>query len=410
MNLIIYLAEAFLIAYLMRSAAYKFKVPAVSGYVIGGVLLGGTLFIWIPGGRSFTDRWLFSEQVLSQLVFITQIALGTIALSIGVELEWKRIKSLGRSIFFIAFFEAFGTFFLVTLIIFLIWKNIPLALILGAVSSATAPAATVSVIQQYRSRGPLTNTILAVVGIDDAISFIIFAFALAVTKGQLQGNDIDIVSGLVKPVIEIVSAVVIGLLFGFLGGFLMKTVREPESLVFILGAVVLWITGITELLKVSGLLANMASGVIIVNMYPHLKSKIRTGFSSFMPVFYALFFIIGGAHLNLYSLPLIWGLAIIYFISRSLGKIIGASAGAVMGNALPQVKKWIGFDLLPQVGAAIALALVVQQELGKGDYGPAGVSLAQTTINVLLVTTLITEFIGPYLTKISLFKAGEAKE
>ena len=175
MSIILYLAVAFLVAYVMRLIAYRLKIPAVSGYVVGGVLLGGSLFYWIPGARKFAEHWLFSEDALSQLEFITHIALGTIALIIGVELEWKKMHTLGRSIFFIAFFEAFGSLVLVVVATYLIWKNVSLSLILGAVASATAPAATVSVIQQYKSRGPLTRTILAVVGIDDAISFVIFA-------------------------------------------------------------------------------------------------------------------------------------------------------------------------------------------------------------------------------------------
>ncbi len=179
---------------------------------------------------------------------------------------------------------------------------------------------------------------------------------------------------------------------------------------FLLGAVILLVAGIASRFKVSELLANMACGSVLVNVFPFLKNRIRTSFSSFMPIFYALFFIIGGAHLNLYSLPSIWFVSLVYFVCRSSGKGAGAFLGASGGGALPQVRKWIGFTLLPQVGAAVALALVVQQEFGSGDYGDIGIKLAQKTINILLITTLLTEFVGPYMTKISLIKAGEAKE
>ena len=408
MSIIIYLAEAFLVAYIMRLLAYRLNIPAVSGYVVGGVILGGSLFFWIPGARGFADQWLFSENARSQLVFITHIALGTIALAIGAELEWKRIKSLGKSIFGIACFEAFGAFFIVATAVWFIWRDFSLAFILGSVSSATAPAATVSVIQQYRSHGPLTSTILAVVGIDDAISFIIFAFALAIAKSQLQGQHIDIISGLIKPLIEIIGAILVGSLIGGIGARLLITAKDQENVIFILGTIILWVTGISAVIDVSELLANMASGVVIINMYPHLKIKIRSSFSSFMPIFYALFFIIGGAHLDLSVLPIIWILALVYFISRTVGKIGGSFLGAFVSGALPQVRNLVGFALLPQVGAAIALALVVQHEFGGGEFGQPGADIAETTINVLLVTTLITEFIGPYLTKISLIKSGEA--
>ena len=410
MNIILYLAEAFLVAYIVRLVAYRLKIPAVSGYVIGGVILGGSLFYWIPGSRKFTEQWLFTENARSQLVFITHIALGTIALSIGAELEWKRIKSLGKSIFCIALFESFGAFLLVTLVIGIVWRDFSLAVILGAVSSATAPAATVAVIQQYRARGPLTHTILAVVGIDDAISFMIFAFAITLTKGYFRHEAFNVVNGLVKPILEIIISLSIGGVIGFIGARLLITAKDQESIIFILAAVVLWITSIAAMTDVSELLANMCCGVVIANVYPHLIHKIRSSFSSFMPLFYALFFIIGGAYLDLSVVPGIWAVALMYFTIRATGKILGASAGARMAGALPRVKKYIGFTLLPQVGAAIALALVVHHEFGSGDYGRAGINLAQTTINVLLVTTLMTEFIGPYLTKMSLIKSGEAKE
>jgi len=409
-SIIIYLAEAFLVAYIMRLVSYRLKIPAVSGYVVGGVLLGGSLFYWIPGAKHFINRWLFSEGAREQLTFITHIALGTIALTIGAELEWKRIKTLGKSICCIALFEASGAFFVVFLVTWLIWKDFPLSLILGAISSATAPAATVSVIQQYKAQGPLTRTILAVVGIDDAISFIIFAFALLIVKAQLLGQQIDLMSGLVRPLLDIFISLGIGSGIGIAGARLLVTAKDQETVVFLLGAIILWTTGISAMMDVSELLANMASGVVIVNVYPHLKGKIRASFSSFMPLFYALFFIIGGSHLNLSALPLIWGLSLVYFGARVLGKTAGAYCGATVSRALPQVRSLVGFALLPQVGAAIALALVVQQEFGEGDFGDVGVYIAKTTINVLLVTTLMTEFIGPYLTKLSLIRAGETRE
>jgi len=404
-----YLAEAFLVAYLMRLLAYRLKIPAVSGYVVGGILLGGSLFLRLPGGETFTDKWMFSEKALSQLVFINHIALGAIALAIGTELEWKRVKVLGRGIFFIAVFEALGAFVVVTTVVYLIWKDPALACILGSVSSATAPAATVSVIQQYKSRGPLTKTILAVVGIDDAISFIIFAFALALVKGGLQGSAFSVSQAIVTPLVELAVSVFIGLVLGFIGARLMTGSRDQETILFILGALILWISTFADKLNASELIAAMTAGIMIVNVYPNLRNRIRTGFSALMPLFYALFFIIGGAHLHLESLPVVWFLSIVYFLARSAGKIAGAFTGAQFARSLPKVKNFVGFALLPQVGAAIALALVVQDEFGSGAYGILGQELASKTFNVLLITTLLTEFFGPYLTKLLLVKAGEAK-
>ena len=410
MNIVLYLAEAFFVAYLMRVVAFRLNFPVVSAYVVGGVLLGGSLFIWMPGGVEFQNHWLFNGESLEELGFITHIALGAIALGIGAELEWKRIKTLGRSIIAIAVCEAFGAFLLVFISVLLIWRDLPFAILLGAVSSATAPAATVAVIQQYKAKGPLTKTILAVVGIDDAISFILFAFAITVAKSSMEGSPINIMTGVVRPVADIVLSLAIGGAIGLAGARLLTMTHDHESGVFVLAAIVLWVTAIAEILDLSELLANMASGIIIVNTYPMLKNRIRTIFASFMPIFYALFFIIGGAYLNLMAFPSIWLFAIVYFFARSAGKILGASTGAVIGNALPQVRRWIGFDLLPQVGAAIALALLVNADFGDGQYGMRGNEMAEDIMNILLVTTFITEFIGPYLTKLSLFKTGEARE
>jgi len=410
LDVLLYLSEAFIVAYVMRVLAYRFKIPSVTGYVIGGVILGGTMFHCIPGGRLFAENWMFTEDVLSKFTVIAQIALGFVALSIGIELEWKRLKNLGKSILFITFFEALASFIIVTLTTFLIWRNLPFSFILGAVSSATAPAATVAVIQQYRAKGPLTSTILAVVGIDDAISFIIFAFAFSVAKGNLRGEHVNLINAFMKPVMEIFIALLIGSVMGLLAGVFLAKTKEQENILFFMGAVILFVSGIASELNFSALLANMACGAILVNINPLVRDKIRKSFSSFMPIFYALFFIIGGAHLNISVFPAIWKIALVYFLCRSFGKSGGAAIGAIIGRAIPQVRRLIGFSLLPQVGAAIALALVIQQEFGSGDYGTAGLVLAQNTMNILLITTLLTEFIGPYLTKLSLFKAGEIRE
>ena len=407
MNFLLYLAEALFIAYLMKIASYRIGIPSVSGYVIGGVLLGGSLFYWIPGGREFSERWLFESTVREQFTIVTQIALCIIALSIGVELEWRRIRKLGRSILFITFFEATAAFLVVAVVTYLIWQDFSLSLILGAVSSATAPAATVAVIQQFKAKGPLTTTILTVVGIDDAMSLVIFAFALTVTKGFLQGEHISIALGIFKPFLEIVLSIVIGGGLGLISAGLIAKTTDSESIIFIIGAMILFISGISTDLDLSPLLANMTFGSVLVNIHSYVKNRIRSSFSSFMPVFYALFFLVGGAYLDVTVFPTIWLMAVVYFGCRFTGKVAGASFGAVLGRSLPQVRRYIGLSLLPQVGVAIALALVIYKEFGSGQYGAEGIRLARDTMNILLITTLLTEFVGPYLTKMSLKKTGE---
>jgi len=410
MNVLLYLAEAILVAYIMRSVSLKLKIPMVSGYVIGGVLLGGSFFFWHPGGKSFSEQWLFTRDVLAEMVVVTQIALGIIALSIGTELEFKVLKSLGKSVVYITLFGALLPFALVAFVIVVFWHDLPLGLVLGAVASATAPAATIAVIQQYKAKGPLTSTIIAVVGLDDAVSFMVFAFVLTIVKGMIGGEAVNFFHGIVEPVKEIVVSLAIGSIAGLVASRLLMKARDQESSVFALLLLIFSVSGIASKLNVSELLANMAAGTVIVNVNPLLKKRIRLSFSSFTPIFYALFFILGGAYLDLSSIGTIWSISLAYFVFRAAGKIVGATAGAYVSGAIPRVKKWIGISMLPQVGAAVALALVVETQFGGGEYGEAGVLLARATFNILLVTTFFTEFIGPYLTKLSIVKGGEARE
>ena len=394
----------------MRIISLRLRIPAVSAYVVGGVILGGSLFFWHPGGKSFSEQWLFTRDVLSEMVVITQIALGIIALTIGAEIEWRNIRKLGKSILFITFFGALVPMLFVTVAVTLIWHDFPLGLLLGAVASATAPAATVAVIHQYKSKGPLTNTIFAVVGLDDAFSFIAFAFSLALIKAVLAHESISMLHGIFMPLMEIIISFVVGIAFGTITSRLLYAIDDNESSVFIFAALILTISGLAAAFNFSSLLSNMAAGTTIVNLHPSLKSRLRLSFRAFTPIFFTLFFILGGAHLDLSGIAVIWKISLVFFLCRALGKISGASFGAIVGNALPAVKRWVGISMLPQVGAAVALALVVEHEFGGGAYGNEGIVLSNTIFNILLVTTFFTEFIGPYLTKISLVHAGEVEE
>ncbi len=410
MNVLLYMAEAILVAYVMRRLSLRLKIPTVSAYVVGGAILGGSLFFWHPGGRSFSEQWLFTRDVLAEMTVITQIALGIIALSIGTELELKMLRSLGRSVVVITLFGALIPFVCVAISLWLFQGDIALGLILGAVASATAPAATVAVIQQYKARGPLTSTIIAVVGLDDAVSFMIFAFVLAVVKGMLGGGPLDVIHGLLVPMKEILVSLAVGGAAGFGAAQLLMTAKDQENSIFILLLLIFTVSGVAVALEASELLANMAAGAVIVNVHPFLKKRIRLSFSSFTPIVYALFFILGGAHLDLSRIGSIWLASIIYFTFRAAGKIAGATFGAHISGSLPVVRKWVGISMLPQVGAAVALALVVETQFAGGEFGAQGIALARTVFNILLVTTFFTEFIGPYLTRMAVVRGGEARE
>jgi len=368
----------------------------VTGYVLLGVVLGVSLLR------------LLHEEALQHMDLVNDLALGLIGFTIGSELRRDVFKKLGKSIFLIALFESLCAFILVTVFVYLLDPTrIYLALILGAVASATAPAATVYVIQQYKTKGPLTSTILAVVGIDDAIALMIFVFAAAVTKSLLSVEHISSLHIILTPVLEILFSLLLGTMLGLLFVWLFRRVRFPDDLSLgIIGFILLGL-GIAEHFHLSGLLAIMAFGSVSSNMNLMLNNRSGKVLEQFSPILFACFFIFGGAHLNLTLLPKVGVLGLVYLIARMAGKMGGASLGAWISRAPPSVRKYIGFALIPQVGVAIALAILVKKEFGTGAFGEEGMHLAEVVINVLLFTTIITEIVGPLLTKMALTRAGE---
>jgi len=396
MNSLILLAITALAAYIVRRLTSRLEIPTVTGYVLLGVLLGVSLLE------------IFQEDSLRDLDLVNDLALGLIGFTIGSELRRDVFKKLGKPIFLIALFESLCAFLLVTLFVWILYPSkIYLAIILGAVASATAPAATVYVIQQYKAKGPLTSTILAVVGIDDAIALMIFVFAAAVTKSILSTEHISAIHVVLTPILEISLSLLLGTALGLLFVWLFRRVRFPDDLSLgIIGFVLLGL-GISEHFHLSGLLAIMAFGSVSSNMNLMLNNRSGKILEQFSPILFACFFVFGGAHLNIALLPKVGILGLVYLSARMTGKIGGATLGAWVGRAPSTVKKYIGFALIPQVGVAIALAILVKKEFGTGAFGDAGLHLAEVVINVLLFTTIITEIIGPILTKVILNRAGE---
>ncbi len=396
-HIILYIGLTLFIGFILKYyVSDRFKIPAVTIYIILGVILG----------ISFVK--MYDDAMLKNLDFISKLALGLIAFIIGSELNKDVIFKLGRSIISIAIFEALAAFLIVMCSI-VFFTSLPFyyALILGSVASATAPAATVYVIQQYKAKGPLTSTIMGVVGIDDAVALIIYVFASIFASNILKGTDLSVFVIMVKPLINILLSVIIGLVSGIVYIMMMKKIRDNEIILMSIFAFILIQLGVSELLNVSELLAIMFFGAFIVNVNYNLSRRTGSIANSLNPIILPLFFIFAGAHLNVNLVGKIGVLGLIYTASRMAGKIGGAYFGAVVGKAQPVVRKWIGFSLIPQVGVAVALALSVSQKFGTEEYGKAGTELASIVINVLLFTTIITEIIGPVLTRISLTKAKE---
>ncbi|MFZ5969042.1 MAG: cation:proton antiporter [Bacillota bacterium] len=387
MNPFIGLGVALISGILCGQFINRFKVPAVAGYIAAGLIIG-------ISGLKIVDN-----EMIEQLSFLSDFALGIIAFNIGSEFKIPVLKKLGKSIFVIAACEALGAFILVTGIMLLLKQDMATALILGAVSSATAPAATVMVLKEYNAKGPLTSTLLGVVAVDDAICLIIYAVASSVAKVFVKHEAVTLSKILFHPMMEIVGSILLGVLCGILLAFLIqKSKKEVETLSFTLGSI-LFLVGLALQLQLSPLLSAMALGVTIANV----SSQSRRAFSTienFSPPIIAAFFTLAGARLDITLLPRIGLIGIAYILFRTAGKVFGASLGGKLSNASDEVRKYIGLGLLSQVGVAIGLAIVVGREFPNTE-------LASLVITTLLATTIITEIIGPVATKRAIMKANE---
>jgi len=396
MNVLLYLGVGFAIIYISKYLVEKSNIPSVTGYVIVGVLLGGSILK------------VFKQPVVEEFAIISDIALGIIAFSIGVELKTETIKKLGKSIIAIAFLEAGLAFCFVSLGLYLIMpQKLSLVLLLGSVASATAPAATVYIINQYRAKGPLTSTILSVVGIDDAISLSIYVVVSSFVVSMLSGNKIDPVRLALIPIIKILISLAIGVSLGLLYTLIFRKIRHSDDLSIGLAATILISMGVSELLKVSELLTVMSLGFILVNTDKMLANRSNRVIETLSPVFLPLFFMFAGARLNILHLGKIGLIGLLYTALRFSGKIAGSVIGATITGAPKTVRKFTGLSLFPQVGVAIALSLAIQKTFGRGDFGQEGIIISDLIINLLLFTTVITETLGPFLTRFSLKKAGE---
>ncbi|HPQ89606.1 MAG TPA: cation:proton antiporter [Candidatus Mcinerneyibacteriales bacterium] len=396
MNTLLLLGIVLGVAVLGEGLARITRLPRVTGYVILGVFFGQSLI------------GVFDTTFITHTAIVNELALAAMAFAIGSELKAELFKKLGRSIAFIVVGEAILAFIFVSLGMYLMNPDkLYQALVLGAVASATAPAATVAVLSQYKARGPLTSTILAVVGIDDAISLVIFAFATTIAKTILSGTQLSLGELALKPLIEVFGAVAVGIAVGWLFKLFFGKVRHPDELLIRLGASLFIILGITTQLGFSELLAIMAYGAYMANTDPMMSNRSLNIVNTLAPLFFAMFFILAGARLNVSLLPAVGLMGLVYTLLRMGGKFAGGTLGALLGKAPVVVKKYVAMGLIPQVGVAVALAILVDRTFGTGTYGEAGVNLATVVINILLFTTIITEVVGPVLTRFAITQAGE---
>ncbi len=369
--------------------------PNVTGYLIVGLLVGPFCL------------GIINKENIEGLKIITNVALGFIAFSIGGEFKLSTLKRLGKNIFIITLFQAIVTSGLTFIVLWAVKVPMPITLALCAIAAATAPAATLMVVRQYKAKGPVTDTLLPVVALDDAIGLMIFSLCFALAKVIETGGALTINNVLVMPILEIVLSIVIGGLIGLVLSLVMKIFKSRANrLIWMIAAVFLGIAMCSLMgelvgIELSSLLLCMMMGAVFTNMRPDSIS-ILDGQERWTPPLFMLFFIISGAELDLTVLPTVGVIGIAYLAARSVGKIVGSALGAKTVKADSNITKYLGLTLLPQAGVAIGMAQMVSMSLG-------GV-VAEKVTAVVLCATLIYELVGPLITKIALTKAGEIEK
>jgi len=397
--------------YFGRNIKYL-KLPSIIGYMVLGVILG----------PSFLN--LFNDGIQDQLAFIPDIALGFVALSIGMELKLSTLRKLGKSIIYIILFESFGAFLLVFIGIFLVTHDILLSIVFAAIAPASAPAGTVAVIREYKAKGNLTKALYAVVGFDDGLGIIIFGFALAISKDillhQTGEASHNIWLTLFYPFKEIILSFLLGGIIATIFSLLARKLKNAGDVFILIFGFVLGTIGLCRSLHLSLILTNMIIGMVIINtQQTSLTSKIEERLSLILPLLFILFFTLAGANLHIGALPSLGLIGVVYVLGRTCGLIGGARLGAIIGKSEDKIRKYLGLGILSQAGVAIGLSLMVKQEfkgMGKiietvnGVNITTGDKVGALVITIVTATCILFEIIGPITTKIALKKAGEIKE
>ena len=390
--------------------AKLFKLPAVTGYLIGGILVGP----YVLGLLGIDGLGFIDHHAVSSLGLISDVALGFIAFAIGNEFRLSQLKRTGKQATVIGIIQAVvATLFVDAALIgmhFILGPEklpLPVAIILGAIASATAPAATLMVVRQYKAEGKLTDLLLPIVALDDAVGLVIFAVSFGIAKAVASGGALDVISILVNPTLEIILSLVLGAVMGILFSLAEKFFKSNSKRLSLAVTAVILTVALAKLkfeighvhIGFSSLLVCMMLGTVFCNVCD-FSEEIMTKTEKWTAPLLMLFFVLSGAELELsvFTNLIIVAIGVVYILFRSAGKILGAFWSACMVKCDANIKKYLGITLLPQAGVALGMASIARAELGE-----LGVMVG----NIVLFGVLIYELVGPLMTKIALTKAGD---
>lgn len=370
------------------------KLPNVTGYLVAGLLLGPAIPSLIPG---LAYQGVITSEMLPSLDIISEVALGFIAFSIGNEFKLSYFKRVGATPIVIAVFESLFAILFVLAVLLAIGVEPAFAIVLSSIAAATAPAATIMVINQYKAKGPVTETLLSVVAIDDATALAMFSVSVAVAQAIKDPSQISIKTSLLDPLWEIFGALIFGVIIGMIFCIPLRWFKKDGNrLSLIIAFVFLGVMGFREcrIFISSHVYGNGAGFANFSSQVPHIM-KLTDGLT---PPIFMLFFVLSGAELQLSVVPTVGLVGVVYVVMRVIGKMCGTAFGGMLCKADKKIRKYLGPALMPQAGVAIGLSLIATQIVP--EHG------AQIRA-IILCGTLIYELIGPVVTKISLTKAGE---
>ena len=408
---------------MMTRALKRLHLPDVTAYLIAGVLIGAyCIGRFVIGGFSFG----FNDEVspVGSFTIISDIALGFIAFDIGNEFRLKDLKHTGKKATVIGIFQAVVATLVVDAVLvgvhFLLiattgedYLPLPACILLGAIASATAPAATLMVVRQYKAKGPLTDLLLPIVALDDAVGLILFAVSMGVAKA-LHGGELNVVSVLVEPLLEIILSLVLGAVLGFILSAVERAFHSNSNRLTLMITFVFLTVALAMLhfevggihIGFSSLLTCMMLGTIFCNVCKTSEEMMQRTEKWTKPLF-VLFFVISGASLDLtvFKEPIFILIGVIYILFRSIGKIIGAYGSAKVMKCDENTVKYLGITLLPQAGVALGMVSTVNADSVFG-----GSTIGSTVRFVILFGVLIYEIFGPMMTKWALTRAGDITE
>lgn len=388
MEMLLKLAIVLLVGCLAGRLAKTFRLSNIFGFVIAGMLIGPSCL------------QLLSNNDLTLLTMVVEVAVAILAFKIGSEFVIRDMRKLGTSFIIITLTEVAGAIFVVFCTMFFLFKqDFVFSLIIASLAAATAPAATIMVMRQYRSDGPVTRMLLPVSALDGFLGVVLFGVAISFARMMGKGMELGMLQMLGRPLLEICGGLVLGAVFGMALAFLGQKAGDSDELLVMTLGMILAATGVAKALALSPLLANIMMGAVLVNMTQN-TNRVFFALNQFTPPLYLLLFSLAGSSFRLGVFWQVGFLGLGYILARAMGKLAGAWLGAKKVQAEAVVQEHLGITLLPQGGLSIALALLVRYHLP---------DISLTVLAITLVSVLLYEIVGPILAKAAIERAGEIR-